>query len=141
MLKKIFTKTRIKILLVVLVSFFMVKTAAPQIFLANTPKINPSFIARLKNAPTELAQLPANLFPEIANLNPFSKKENDMFANVKSVTPPPNIIFKQATKGVYAGEDPKTGQKYIKIEAGTKYRIVGTVTINGKEYPKIEFIE
>jgi len=163
MLKKIFTKTRIKILLVVLVSFFMVKTAAPQIFLANTPKINPSFIARLKNAPTELAQLPANLFSEIANLNPFlkkendmfanvksvtpppnvafSKKENDMFANVKSVTPPPNIIFKQATKGVYAGEDPKTGQKYIKIEAGTKYRIVGTVTINGKEYPKIEFIE
>jgi hypothetical protein len=140
-MKNLLSKTRIKILLVVLVSFFMVKTAAPQVFLADSPRVNPEFIARIKNAPTELAQLPGNLIAGIGNLNPFSKKENDMFANVKSVTPPPNVAFKQIAKGVSAAEDPKTGQKYIKIEAGTKYRIVGTVTINGKQYPKIEFVE
>jgi hypothetical protein len=141
MLKKIITKTRIKILLIVLVSFLVVEKGTSQVFLVDSPRVNPEFIARIKNAPTELAQLPANLFFGIANLNPFSKKENDMFANVKSVTPPPNVAFKQIAKGVFAAEDPKTGQKYIKIEAGTKYRIVGTVTINGKQYPKIEFVE
>lgn len=130
MIKKIITKTRIKILLIVLVSFLVVKTGTSQLFIADSPRINPEFIARLKNAPQELA----------ANLNPFKKKD-DMFADVKSVTPPDNVIFKSISKGVSAAEDPKTGKSYIRVEAGTKYRIVGTVVINGKEYPKIEFVE
>ena len=135
-MKKVINTIRIKILIVVLISFFAVKTIAPQMFLADTPFVSPDFITRLKNYPAELASVPGRL---IAGLNPFGKK--DEFPDVKIVTPPPNVIFRSISKGVYAGEDPTTGQKYIKVEAGTKYRIVGTVTINGKEYPKIEFGE
>jgi len=57
------------------------------------------------------------------------------------VTPPPNVIFKEILKGVSTGVNAETGEKYINVKAGTKYRIVGTVTINGKQYPKIEFIK
>jgi len=200
MLNKIITKTRIKILFVVVVSFLVVKTASPQVFLADTPKISPFFIARIKNAPYELAQLPQiwqkRLVAGLSGLNPFKRKDGistqteiinqnsklppatgqdnnqpiqpdqpkqpdqlpdqppppqptasekiapiDIFAGVTSVTPPSNISFQPITKSVSAAEDPETGKKYIKIEAGAKYRIVGTVVINGKEYPKIEFFE
>jgi len=149
MIKNIFTKTRIKIFLIFLISFFAVKTMVPQIFLADSPRVNPEFIARLQNAPAEIGQMPGKMLASInnslSNLNPFKIKQQtptiDQLANAKVVTPQPNMIFKAISKGVSAAEDPQTGQKYIKIEAGTKYRIVGTVTINGKQYPKIEFIE
>lgn len=129
------TKNQLKILIVILVGFFTVKTIAPQVFLADTPLFNPDFVARLRNYPAELAAAPGKI---IAGLNPFKKDE---FADVKLVTPPDNIVFAPIRKGVYAAEDPTTGKKYIKVNAGTKYRIVGTVTINGKQYPKIEFVE
>lgn len=135
-MKKILNQTRIKIILIFLISFIAITTVSPQIFLADSPVINPDFIARLQNYPAELASVPGQL---IAGLNPFGQK--DQFADVKQVTPPPNVVFKAISKGVYAGEDPQTGKTYLKVEAGTKYRIAGTVTINGKEYPKIEFVE
>ena len=145
MIKKIITKTRIKIVLVVLVTFLVVKGFSSTVFLADTPVISPDFIARLKNTPSELASLPGRLLAGLNSLNLFKKQPttpaSDMFADVKIVTPPENIVFTPIRKGVYAANDPATGQKYIKIEAGTKYRIVGTVTINGKEYPQIEFVE
>ena len=124
------TKLRIKILLVILVSFLVVKTGTSQLFLADSPRINTEFISSLKNAPGNL----------IAGITGLFNRNKD-FADVKSVTPPENVVFKSISKGVYAGEDPTTGKSYLKVEAGTKYRIVGTVTINGKEYPKIEFVE
>ncbi len=130
MIKNIFTKTRIKILIVVLVSFVVVKTVSPQIFLADSSKINPEFITKLQNAPGKM----------IAGIIGLFNKNND-FANVKIVTPPDDAVFKSISKGVSAAEDPTTGQTLIQVQAGTKYRIVGTVIINGKEYPKIEFVE
>ncbi len=130
MFKKIITKTRIKILLVILVSFFVVRYGSPQVFFADTPKLNGD----------NIASLPIQMLVAIRNLNPFAN-QTDTFANSESVTPSANVIFKSISKGVYAGEDPTTGKSYLKIEAGTKYQIVGTVTINGKEYPKIEFVE
>lgn len=140
MLKNLITKTRVKVLFIVLSSFLLVKIASPQIFLADSPKINPLFVAKIKNTPFELARLPSKMIASIINLNPFANKD-EVISNVKLVTPPPNIIFKSVAKGVSAAEDPKTGKKYIKIEAGTKYRIAGTVTVNGKQYPKIEFVK
>lgn len=149
MIKNIFTKTRIKILLIFLISFLAVKTMVPQIFLADSPQINPEFIARLQNAPAEIGQMPGKMLASIgkglSNLNPFKVKPQvptaGQLAAVKTTTPQSNVLFKLISKGIWAAEDSQTGQKYIKIEAGTKYRIVGTVTINGKQYPKIEFVE
>lgn len=134
-MKKILMKTKIKILLVVLISFFIVKYGSPQVFLANTPKLNKD----------NIIQLPSKMLASIASLNPFGKQNksnvNDIFANTKPVNVPNSVVFKSISKGVYAGEDPKTGKSYLKIEAGAKYKITGTITINGKEYPRIEFVE
>ena len=127
-------------ILVIFVTFVVVKGFSNMVFMAETPKLNPVFIAQLQNIPQTMGQLPENILAGINGL--FNKKPfTGSFANVKMITPPPNAVFKAISKGVSAAEDPTTGQTLIQVQAGTKYRIVGTVTINGKEYPKIEFVE
>lgn len=49
-------KLKLKILAVIAISFLTVKLLAPQVFLANTPRVNPLFIAKLKNIPANIAQ-------------------------------------------------------------------------------------
>jgi len=139
-MKKIITKTRVKILLVVLATFLVVKGSSDTVFMAGTPKVNPEFIASLKNAPQELVSVPGKIIAFI-NKIPGQKQPSGDIAAVQMITPPPNTVFKTISKGVSAAENPLTGQTMIQVQAGTKYRINGTVTINGKEYPNIEFVE
>lgn len=148
MKKIIFNKLSVKILIVIIISYVLIKIFTPVIFLANTPLVNPEFITKLKNTPQTIVQIPGKMLASLNSLNPFNRNPSvpsstpsDQLASANQVTPPPNIIMKSISKGVYAGKDPATGQSYIKIEAGTKYRVTGTVIIDGKEYPKIEFIE
>lgn len=120
------TTNRIKIVLALMFTFFGVKLLTPSLFLADSPKINPMFIG---NTQRFIAGLGKN------------KIDQNTVAKVEQPTPPPNVVFKYVSKGVSAAEDQSTGQKYIKVEAGTKYKIVGEITINGVKYPKIEFIK
>ena len=147
-MQNIFTKTRIKIVLVLLFTFFSVKLITPNLFIANSPRINPLFITGIINAPKEIALLPGKFLSSLSNIrfNLFNNETNikvdpEIIAKVKQVIPPPNAVFKYVSKGVSAAEDPQTGEKYIRIEAGTKYKIIGYITINGVKYPKIKFIE
>ena len=137
----IFTNNRIKIIFILLLTFFSVKIIAPNLFLADSPKINPIFIAKILNTPKALALLPSKILSSLSNFNLFKNRESsNTFVNVRQVTPPANVIFQSISTGVSAAEDLQTGEKYIKVQAGTKYRIVGEITINGKKFPKIEFI-
>jgi hypothetical protein len=77
---------------------------------------------------------------QTVNSNKNFLDQQGIFTNIKSVTPPPGLIFKSVSRGVEASEDIKTKKRYIKISSGAKYRIFGTVTINGREYPRIEFV-
>jgi len=152
-MQNIFTKNRIKMVLVLLFTFFTVKTVAPNLFMADSPRINPVFISDVINTPRRFLSSLSNfrLFnfgspsaPEVpVEQNRVANIEVDPaeIAKVRQVTPPPNVIFKEILKGVSTGVNAETGEKYINVKAGTKYRIVGTVTINGKQYPKIEFIK
>ncbi len=134
----IFTKNRIKIIFVLLLTLFSVKVMAPNLFLADSP----IFIAKILNTPKALALLPSKILSSLSNFNLFKNRESsNTFVNVRQVTPPANVIFQSISTGVSAAEDLQTGEKYIKVQAGTKYRIVGYVTINGKQFPKIEFIK
>jgi hypothetical protein len=137
-MNNLFNKIRLKILLALFLSFFLVKNFAPEIFLANTPIINPTFLVKIKNLPSNTIQSTRKLIAQISNL--FNKKESQI-AEYNKVDIPPGVIFKPVTKKVSAGEDKKTGKVYIKIEPGAKYRIVGTIEIDGKSYPKIEFVD
>jgi len=152
-MQNIISKNRIKMVLVLLFTFFTVKTVAPNLFMADSPRINPVFISDVINTPRRFLSSLSNfrLFnfgspsaPEVpVEQNRVANIEVDPaeIAKVRQVTPPPNVIFKEILKGVSTGVNAETGEKYINVKAGTKYRIVGTVTINGKQYPKIEFIK
>ncbi len=140
----IFTNNRIKIIFILLLTLFSVKVIAPNLFLADSPRINPIFIAKILNTPKALALLPSKILSSLSNFNLFKNRESsntNTFVNVRQVTPPANVIFQSISTGVSAAEDLQTGEKYIKVQAGTKYKIVGYVTINGKQFPKIEFIK
>lgn len=138
-MRQIFTITRIKLILIVIFTVLVVKAVAPKLFLADSPKINPFFIANTLNSSKKL----------IASIGKLNLNKKDQTVDTKKnqsspfqyVTPPPNLVFEFISKGVSAAEDPTTGQKFIKVEAGTKYKIVGEITLNGKKYPKIEFVE
>jgi hypothetical protein len=58
---------KLKIFTIITVSFLTVQLLTPQIFLANTPRINPLFIARLKDSPYYLASLPGNILSYLTN--------------------------------------------------------------------------
>jgi len=150
-------------ILVLLFTFLTVKTVAPNLFIANTPRVNPLFIANIINTPARIASMPGRFLSSLSNFRLFNFKSPSVpespvqqnqqnkvadikvdpaeIAKVRQVTPPPNVIFKEILKGVSTGVNAETGEKYIKVKTGTKYRIVSTVTINGKQYPKIEFIK
>jgi hypothetical protein len=146
-MQNVFTKTRIKIALVLLLTFFSVKLVAPNLFIVNSPNINPVFIAKIIDSPRYVASLPGNFLASLSNFSLFGNNNNNItvdpniIARAKNVTPPANVIFKYVSTGVSAAEDTQTGDKYIRVDAGTKYRVVGYITINGEQYPKIEFIK
>lgn len=132
--------------IILLFTFFSVKLIAPDLFIANTPRVNPLFAAKIINAPKEIAAMPGKFLSSLSKFSLFNNQDNikvdpEIIAKVKQATPPPSAVFKYVSKGVSAAEDTATGEKYIKVKAGTKYKIVGEITINGVKYPKIEFIE
>lgn len=144
MKNSIINKQRIKIFLIILVTFIAVNKFTDTVFLANTPRISPVFITSIYNLPSTVIEMPGKTLASIGNL--FKKKNNNsnnngsQIAKTTIITPAPNIFFQTISTGVSAAEDPQTGQTLIQIQAGAKYKIVGTVTIDGKEYPKIEFV-
>lgn len=134
--------------LVLLLTFITVKTVAPNLFIANTPEINPLFIANVINTPGRIAAMPGRFLSSLSNIrfNLFNTNENIKvdsaeIAKVRQVIPPASVVFKEIIKGVSTGVSAETGEKYINVKAGTKYEIVGYIEINGKTYPKIKFIE
>jgi len=147
-MQNIVTTNRIKMVLVLLFTFFSVKLVAPNLFIANTPRVNPLFIANVINTPARIAAMPGKFLSSLSNFRLFNfnnetniKIDPKIIANLKQKTPPANVVFKYVSKGVSAAEDTATGEKYIKVEAGTKYRVIGEIEINGVKYPKIEFIK
>ena len=72
--------SRIKTVLIIFISFLFVYLISSQIFLAGTPKINPNFIANLKNAPTYIAEIPLG----IINSFKLNVLRNDNVASTKS---------------------------------------------------------
>lgn len=131
-----FNPQKIKMLIVLVLSFLVVKYASPQIFMANTPVINPSFVTNIKNTPSYIASIPQKI-GNIFIKSPQSEMERIAIKNV-----PPGLIFQPLTKGVEAqvAEDPTTGKKYLNIPAGTEYKFE-EIEVNGKMVKVIRIIK
>lgn len=131
-----------KIIFSMILSFLAVFLMANTMFLANTPRINPAFVAKLKSIPATIALFPGKM---IASLMSSQKPSNYLNPNTNindttqtagvpqnfqkqlttlpAVKTPTNVVFKSVTKGVYAAEDPITKSKYVTINKGTEIMI------------------
>lgn len=137
---------RIKIATSLLIAFVAALTLNNTVFYANSPNINPLFIANLKSIPSSIVSAPnrmiaaANnlIFPPLTNENSGTgqmSQQNVIFPQPTQVSQPlvtvqptavpqPTVVpsdnYKLITTGVYAAEDPVTKTTTIKIDAGVK---------------------
>lgn len=142
---------KLKILFILFFSFLSIYFFSPIIFLANTPRINPRFITSIKSLPENISSFPGKIIANLSNFFYIQQKTSDYQLNqnqtasipkpIQLITPPSYLEFKPVSKYVEAAEDEKTGNKYLKIKKGAKMKVVGTIEINGKTYPKIKIIE
>lgn len=95
----------------IVISMGIVVGITPRIFLANSPDINPNFLA-------DLGAIPGD-FVALFRGQPSSKDER-MTAEIPRVTHPAGLSYEPLAKGVYASEPDQSGKRYIRIEEGTK---------------------
>lgn len=120
-----FNNTKIKILLAITISFLTVSLLSKEVFVADSPQINPLFLAKIKNAPSG--------FLALFRPQP-SDKTDEVLGQIPQVTPPPGLLMKTVAKGVQAAEDPVTNKKYMTFEKGTKVEVrTYTYTENGEQ--------
>jgi len=128
----------IKILGLILIAFFASTFLIKNLFFVNSPRVNTTFIAKLKQTPSLIASLPSKLFnsltknksvPNEAPSNLTVKEQaiseeeaNKAFSALHAIAPPPDAFFKSLSKGVSAAEQ-NNGQVILKIEKGTQYKV------------------
>lgn len=118
------TTPRIKLLIAIVLAFTIVKVGAPRVFLADSPNVSPEFIAFLQDP--------------FGGDKPADSGEVPVVANI-GVSEPPNegtLQYTPLIQGVQAAEDPQTGKKYVKVEAGTQLQ-VHTVTLSDGRVVKV----
>jgi len=138
--------SRIKTVLIIFISFLFVYLISSQIFLAGTPKINPNFIANLKNAPTYIAEIPLG----IINSFKLNVLRNDNVASTKSeikstldqisvdVPATAGLMFKNVTTNVMAADDPTDSNiKYVQLQSGAKVSIKQKVVTDADGNKKV----
>lgn len=134
-LKTILLHPRVKIALAMLLAFSALSLIQSQkVFLANSPSLNPVFIASLKS-------LPANTIAFIQH--PLAKPhERKVYGalNELAVQPKEGMNFLPYAKGVEAAEDPVTGKKVLKLKKGTKVRILEEPQPDGTVKKRIQVV-
>jgi len=86
------TLPRLQVLFVLGISFILAEFFLKNVFLGDTPRLNPSFIAKIKNIPQYIAGISSQFNGSPKNNTP------PLNINVQ------NIPVQQISKGVYAGE-------------------------------------
>lgn len=111
-------------------SFLLSSYLSDNLFLANSPKVNPFYIRNLSMQMKRTANSIAKTFT-------INKKPAEEFANSTNPQEIPTALFSPVTKGVSAYEN-ENGDLSVKIEDEVKDVTVREVEINGE---KIEFID
>lgn len=124
-----------KIIFVVIVALFAVTLLSKNIFIVNTPRLNPSFISFIKNFPRMIVSLPKKIYDSISqqnNLasNPAVNKQSKTTAkglrklDQKTVDAlVSKIPLQQVAQGVYAGEDRVNGVRVIQMDEKSQWTL------------------
>jgi hypothetical protein len=128
-----FLAKKIKILAVMLFSVAAVKLFAPQVFVANTPRVNPFFVYRVINAPSYFASLPGRFIASLKNSQkPTGSGQTASSVVIPTVKPQSALVFVPVAKGVSAAEDSKSKKTFINIKQGTKMKVSQLKYPNGQ---------
>lgn len=121
------TSTRIKVFLSLIASLAIVTYITPKAFLADSPKFNPGFLVQLKIIP----------YTTYAYIRyPTNEEERNNFigtAGIQTVTAEQNTEYRPVSNGIYAAQNPETGETIVKIDAGTELEIKTIKTDDGGE--------
>jgi len=117
-------------ILAIAIAFGITTTISPRLFIADSPEINPQFVAELGNIPSDTIAFIRNIgaSPEdraVAELERKSIPGTPVDAEFYSVAP-----------GIQAAESAQEGESYIKVEAGTKLE-VRTITLDDGRRVKV----
>lgn len=115
----------IKIIGIVSASLIIMVYISKNVFLSNTPKLNPQFITSVKNLPGNIYLALSNIYKNsIARgqkINPVAKKKLDQKA-IDAIAK--TIPLKSVATGVYAGEDKLNQVGVIQIDEKSSWEIV-----------------
>lgn len=136
-LKNILFSTRVKIIIAMLLGLVAMNVIrGQQVFLAESPTLNPFFIARVQNLPNATSNFVASL----GSIFDGSRGTKQTIKEI-AVQPRSSLNFVPVAKGVQAAEDPSTGEKFVKLKKGSKVRVVEQVGADGQVTKRIEMIE
>ena len=118
-----------KFILALILSFILVKTQTKKVFFGETPRINPNFIASIKNIPYSIQNIQlakkAKIDPELEKIEKLPLSE-----------------FNKIADGVYAKEDRENNTVYIRVEENIEFEDK-IINYNGKQitvkFPKGTF--
>lgn len=122
----------ISLILAGLIVYFF---TANKLFISNTPKLNPFFLATIKK---EVGAFLTSIFkigPDKSNLK-LQERANNALKNFPSITPFPEKFFFTISKNIYATSSVK-GKRQLIIKKGTRIKIITYTTTEGKIATKI----
>lgn len=132
-------KKYLLMLVSVFTAFVFTRYAGGNIFLGNSPRVNPYYLANVQN------QFRQNVKNVSLAFSKFKRTENENQAASTSVAEvanrqysfsvPPENLFKPISKGVSAYE--KGDDLIFKIKEGAEYK-VRKIEVDGKEYEVID---
>jgi hypothetical protein len=136
---------KIKLVLIILFSISFISLVGPHIFLAGTPKIDPDFIVKLKDAPNYLASIPVQMINSFKinilhsdNVALTKYEIKSVLDKAKTSVPTTGLSFKEITTNVEAADDPvEANIKYIKLESGAKVGIKTQTIIDANGNKKV----
>ena len=123
----------------VFTAFVFTRYAGGNIFLGNSPRVNPYYLANLQNKFKQNinnVSLAFSKFKKTGNENQAASTNVAEVANREySFSVPPYNLFKSISKGVSAYE--KGDDLIFKINEGAEYKI-RKIEVDGKEYEVID---
>jgi len=128
--KKKKTKQYILIVVSIVFAFVIMRSMTPRLFVANTPTLNPDFVATLQKSPIAVFAYLGNI-QEDATL-----KDHLETAKIPRAIPPEGTNYAPFAKGVQASEGGENERRFVKIEKGTKLEI-HTITLSGGNTVKV----
>lgn len=114
------TIKRLKIFGSILAAYMLVIIVSPQIFIADSSKIRPDFIARVRSIPQSTYALARYPFNKEARENAI---ETAQINNNPVTTESESLQYQPVAPGVFAAEDPASQERFIKVEKGTQIEI------------------